>query len=153
MSNLNSRSMPQRTCLIVFQTHHATEPRRSTYAQLAQYNMRKSPSVYKVCHSIDPGQRSMTFRVAQATLAPLKLRLVKLIAGVSKLCNVWLSRLSSLAWISDMGLSGCPMRLRPLPREQLPYLRLVHMKRVVLGVIGYFIGQAGPDTVYCPCTT
>ena len=37
------RSMPRRTCLIVFQTYHTAEPRRSTYAQLAPYNMRKSP--------------------------------------------------------------------------------------------------------------
>ena len=35
--------MPQRTCLIVFQTCHAAEPRRSMYVQLAPYNMRKSP--------------------------------------------------------------------------------------------------------------
>ena len=35
--------MTQRTCLIVFQTYHTAEPCRSTYAQLAPYNMRKSP--------------------------------------------------------------------------------------------------------------
>ena len=57
--------------------------------------MRKPPFAYN----------TWLFRVAQAKLAPQKVRLEKLATGVSKLCIVWLSRLSSLAWISDMHLS------------------------------------------------
>ena len=88
LEGLYSRSMPQRTCLIVFQTYHTAEPCRSMYAQLAPYNMRKSPFVHKACYSIDHG--AWPYRVAPAKLTPIKLMLVKLVAGVSKLCIAWL---------------------------------------------------------------
>ena len=42
------------SCLIVFQTYHTAEARRSTHAQPAPYNMRKSP-FNKACCSIDHG--------------------------------------------------------------------------------------------------
>ena len=71
LEGLNSRSMPQRTCLIVFQTYHTAEPRRSTYAQLAPYNMRKSPLFTKHVVRLISGHDF--FCVAQATLGLLKL--------------------------------------------------------------------------------
>ena len=71
LAGLNSRSMPQRTCLIVFQTYHTAEPRRSTYAQLAPYKMRKSPMFTK--HIVRLISEHDFFCVVQATLGLLKL--------------------------------------------------------------------------------
>ena len=65
------RSMPQRTYLIAFQTYHTVEPRRSTYAQLAPYNMRKSPLFTK--HVGRLMSEHEYFCVAQATLGLLRL--------------------------------------------------------------------------------
>ena len=63
--------MPQRTCLIVFQTYHTAEPHGSTYAQLAPDNMRKSPLFTKdVVRLISEHD---CFCVALATLGLLKL--------------------------------------------------------------------------------
>ena len=71
LEGLNNRSMPQRTCLIVFQTYHTAEPRRSTYAQLAPYNMRKSPLFTK--HFARFISEHESFCVVQATFGLLKL--------------------------------------------------------------------------------
>ena len=70
LEGLNSRSMPQRTCLIVFQTYHTAEPRRSMYALLEPYNMRKSPLFTKHVRLMSEHD---FFCVAQATLGLLKL--------------------------------------------------------------------------------
>ena len=70
LGGLNSRSMHQRTCLIVFQTCHTAEPRRSTYAQLAPYNIRKSPLFTK--HVVRLMSEHDFFCVAQAALGLLK---------------------------------------------------------------------------------
>ena len=71
LEGLNSRSMPQRTCLIVFQTYHTAEPRRPTYAQLAPYNMRKSPLVTQ--HFVRLISEHDFFCIAQAMFGLLKL--------------------------------------------------------------------------------
>ena len=70
LEGLNSRSMPQRTCLIVFQTYHTAESCRSMYAQRAPYNMRKSP--YFTKHFV-PLISEHDFFVGQATFGLLKL--------------------------------------------------------------------------------
>ena len=47
LDGLNRHSMPSRTYLIIFQTYHTAEPRRSTNTQLAPYKMRRSPLLTK----------------------------------------------------------------------------------------------------------
>ena len=73
LAGLNSLSLSQRTCLIVFQTYmyHTAEPHRSTYAQRAQYNMRKSSLFTK--HVVRLMSEHDFFYVAQARLGLLKL--------------------------------------------------------------------------------
>ena len=72
VEGLNCRSMPQRTCPIVFQTCYTAKPRRSTYSQLAPHNIRKSLTSMFIKHVVRLTSEH-DFGVAQATLGPLKL--------------------------------------------------------------------------------
>ena len=62
--------------------------------------MKQSPFVYNACCSID--HEEVLFCLAPAKLAPLKVRLVNVVAGVSKLYIVLLSRPTSSVSVSDM---------------------------------------------------